>query len=202
MKVSSYTTIGTPGEAKLVVRKSTFLSFALPVWSVDEVDARVREARKKYYDARHVCYAYVLEPDGSVERGSDNGEPSGTAGRPILGVIRSASLTGVLIIVVRYFGGIKLGTSGLIAAYREAAELAVANAACVSRIVEDGMAFSYDYAQLNAVMKLLKADGARIEDNRIDMLCHTRISVAAEQSDGLRARLLKVPTLRFDGSDI
>lgn len=201
MKVSSYTTIATPGEAKLVVRKSTFLSFALPVWSVDEVDARVREARKKYYDARHVCYAYVLEPDASVSRGSDNGEPSGTAGRPILGAIRSASLTGVLVIVVRYFGGIKLGTSGLIAAYKEAAELAVANAACVSRTVEDGMAFSYDYAQLNAVMKLLKADGIRIEDNRIDMLCHTRISVAAERSDGLRARLLKVPTLRWDDSD-
>ena len=202
MKVSSYTTIATPGEAKLVIRKSTFLSFALPVWSVDEVDARVREARKRFYDARHVCYAYVLEPDGSVERGSDNGEPSGTAGRPILGVIRAASLTGVLIIVVRYFGGIKLGTSGLIAAYKEAAALAVANAACVSRTVEDCMAFSYDYAQLNAVMKLLKADGIRIEDNRIDMLCHTRVSVAAERSDGLRARLLKVPTLSFDDSDI
>ena len=202
MKVSSYTTIETPGEARLVIRKSTFLSFALAVRSVDEVDARVREARKKFYDARHVCYAYVLEPDGSVERGSDNGEPSGTAGRPILGAIRSASLTGVLVIVVRYFGGIKLGTSGLIAAYKEAAAQAVAHAVCVTRTVEDCMAFSYDYAQLNAVMKLLKAGGVRIEDNRIDMKCHTRISVPAERSDDLRARLLKVPTLVWDDAGI
>ncbi len=198
MKACCYTTVGTAGEAKLVIRKSTFLSFAVPVWTTGDVEERIRDFRKKFYDARHICYAYVLEPDGSVARGSDNGEPSGTAGRPILGVIRSAGLTGVLVVVVRYFGGIKLGTGGLAAAYKEAAEEAVGKAAHVSRPVEDRIAFAYDYARINAVMKLLKAAGARIETNSIDMLCRTCITVTADKTEGLRAQLLKVPSLKID----
>ena len=164
MKVSSYTTIGTPGEAKLVVRKSTFLSFALPVWSVDEVDARVREARKKYYDARHVCYAYVLEPDGSVERGSDNGEPSGTAGRPILGVIRSASLTGVLIIVVRYFGGIKLGAGGLTRAYSSSLADTVKLAPIVRYTPYEKYILTLPYTAVGAFENYIKDTDIRVED--------------------------------------
>lgn len=197
MKPSTYTTVGTEGTAKLVVKKSTFLSFAFPAMTVDEVEERVKECRKKYYDARHVCYAYVLEADSSLFRGSDNGEPSGTAGRPILGTIRAAGLTFTGVIVVRYFGGIKLGTSGLAAAYKEVAEMALAAASLVDVTVEDSLQFTFDYSRINDVMKLLKTTGVHIVENLIDLECSVSIRVPSDRTEALRAQLAKIPTLHI-----
>ena len=156
MKPSTYTTVGTEGTAKLVVKKSTFLSFAFPAMTVDEVEERVKECRKKYYDARHVCYAYVLEADSSLFRGSDNGELSGTAGRPILGTIRAAGLTFTGVIVVRYFGGIKLGIPGLIRSYRTAAAEALDNAGTVVKTATVPYRVDFGYMAMNSVMKVFK----------------------------------------------
>ena len=124
----SYKTIEGISEGLYTEKRSKFLSFAIPVRNVDEVKAYVAEYQKKFYDARHVCYAYMLGPKRLDFRANDNGEPSGTAGKPILGQINSNELTDILVIVVRYFGGIKLGTSGLIVAYRLAAAEAIAHA--------------------------------------------------------------------------
>ena len=123
-----YLTISTTGEGYYTEKRSKFLAWAHHVDTVDEVKSLLAEYRKKYYDARHVCYAYMLGPDRKDFRANDDGEPSSTAGKPILGQINSAELTNVLVVVVRYYGGVNLGTSGLIVAYREAAALAIANA--------------------------------------------------------------------------
>lgn len=152
----SYKTIEYPAEGYLTEKKSKFISHIVPVKSAEEVKEIVEEHRKKYYDARHVCWAYMLGWEREEFRANDDGEPSGTAGKPILGQINSAELTDVLILVVRYFGGTLLGTGGLIKAYKEAAADAIAHAEIVEKTVDDRIVIRFEYPLLNEVMRLLK----------------------------------------------
>ena len=137
-------------------KRSKFIAMAFPVTTLDEIKEHLAECQKKYFDARHVCYAYMLGPERLEWRVNDNGEPSGTAGKPILGQINSRGLTDVLVAVVRYFGGVKLGTSGLIEAYRQATVEVLNNAEIVTRYVEKNITIFFDYPVMNEVMKLVK----------------------------------------------
>ena len=152
----TYKTIEQAAQGYVTEKKSKFLSFVFHVESSEEVKGIVDEHRKKYYDARHVCWAYMLGPEREEYRSNDDGEPSGTAGRPILGQINSYGLTNVLIIVIRYFGGTLLGTGGLIKAYKEAAEDAVRNAVIVEKTVDRTLTVRFEYVLLNDVMRVLK----------------------------------------------
>ena len=158
---------------------------------------RLEEYQKKYYDARHVCYAYMLGHERKDYRANDNGAPSGTAGKPILGQINSNELTDVLVIVVRYFGGIKLGTSGLIVAYRTAAAEALAAAAFVERTVDDEVEVLFEYPFMNDVMRVVKEEEPTIVSQTYDMDCMMRLRIRRLSMPRLRARLEKVETLRF-----
>ena len=152
----TYKTIESPAEGYITEKKSKFISFIFPVKTAEEVKEIVDEHRKKYYDARHVCWAYMLGSGREEYRSNDDGEPSGTAGRPILGQINSCELTNVLILVIRYFGGTLLGTSGLIKAYREAAEDAIKNAEIVEKTIDETFFIHFEYLLLNDVMRILK----------------------------------------------
>lgn len=155
----TFKTIEQPGEGYITEKKSKFLSFVFHVETPEEIKNILEEYRKKYYDARHVCWAYMLGWERTDFRSNDDGEPSGTAGRPILGQINSHELTDVLILVVRYFGGTLLGTSGLIKAYRETAAAALENAVIIEKTVEDTLSIRFDYLLLNDVMRVLKQFG-------------------------------------------
>ena len=151
----NYKTIQNIAEGYITERKSKFISYVVPVETEDEVKDIVEEYRKKYYNARHVCWAYMLGATRDNYRANDDGEPSGTAGRPILGQINSNELTNVLIVVVRYFGGTLLGTGGLVRAYKEAAAAAIENAKIVEKTVDDSFILHFDYPLLNEVMRVL-----------------------------------------------
>ena len=185
----SYKTIEYPAEGYLTEKKSKFISHIVPVKSAEEVKEIVEEHRKKYYDARHVCWAYLLGWEREEFRSNDDGEPSGTAGKPILGQINSAELTDVLILVVRYFGGTLLGTGGLIRAYKEAATDAIANAVIVEKTVDDLITLSFEYPLLNDVMRVLKQfDSVRwTQDFRES--CRMDLSIRLSLSDRLREQL-------------
>ena len=175
--MDTYRTIEAPSEAKVVIKKSTFFGFAHPIDSEAEAESLIRDYRKRFYDARHVCYAYkVGSEETEVAKSSDNGEPSGTAGRPMMSAINNAGLTNVLLIVVRYFGGILLGTPGLIAAYREAASEAIAAASVITRTREQQATLIFDYAAMNSVMKLLKQHAARVISQQTDLRCTLIVS--------------------------
>ncbi len=152
----------------------------------------VEQYQKKYYDARHVCWAYMIGAERNTFRANDNGEPSGTAGKPILGQINSAGLTDIIILVVRYFGGVKLGTSGLIVAYRTAAAEAIANATIEERQVESAYRFSFEYPLMNAVMKVVRDMDARIVEQSYDMDCQMCVSIRKGRLEELKTRLTKV----------
>ncbi len=152
----TYKTIESPAEGYITEKKSKFISFIFPVKAAEEVKEIVDEHRKKYYDARHVCWAYMLGSSREEYRSNDDGEPSGTAGRPILGQINSNELTNVIILVIRYFGGTLLGTSGLIKAYKEAAEDAIKNAEIVEKTLDETFFIHFEYLLLNDVMRILK----------------------------------------------
>lgn len=154
--VDTYLTIESKSESQFTEQRSRFISFAFPVRGTDEIRQYVNEIQKRYYDARHVCYAYMLGPERAEWRANDNGEPSGTAGKPILGQINSRNLTDILIVVVRYFGGVKLGTSGLIEAYRKAASDVIAAATVVERYVEQSVSVLFSYPMMNEVMRVVK----------------------------------------------
>lgn len=197
MEADEYRTIAAPSEAIYTEKRSKFIAIALPVRTVEEVKMRLEEYQKKYYDARHVCYAYMLGHERKDFRANDNGEPSGTAGKPILGQINSNELTDVLVIVVRYFGGIKLGTSGLIVAYRTAAAEALAAAAFVERTVDDEVEVLFEYPFMNDVMRVVKEEEPTIVSQTYDMDCMMRLRIHRLSMPRLRARLEKVETLRF-----
>ncbi|MDD2298848.1 MAG: IMPACT family protein [Fermentimonas sp.] len=152
----SYKTVSGPSEGYINEKKSKFLSFLFPVKSADEAMGILDEYRKKYYNARHVCWAYMIGWEREEFRFNDDGEPSGTAGKPILGQINSSELTDVLILVVRYFGGTLLGTGGLIKAYKEAAADAISNAEIITKTVDDIIVIDFEYIILNDVMRVLK----------------------------------------------
>ena len=182
----------TPAEGFYSEKRSKFLAFAFHVTSEEEVKQYVAEFRKKYYDARHVCWAYMLGADRTDFRANDDGEPSSTAGKPILGQINKNELTDILVIVVRYYGGVNLGTSGLIVAYRTAAAEAIANAEIVSQFVEEEVVFDFPYIMMNDVMKIIKDMSPRIISQTYDNTCEMKLSIRKSEAPMLKAKFDKL----------
>lgn len=180
------------GEGFYLEKRSKFLAFAHHVETIDEIKDILASYRKKYYDARHVCYAYVLGADKADFRANDDGEPSSTAGKPILGQINSYDLTNVLVIVVRYYGGVNLGTGGLIVAYRTAAADALDHATIETRLVEEVITYSFPYPMMNAVMRVIKEMQPRIVSQTFDNTCSISMSIRQEMAPVLRDRLEKL----------
>lgn len=197
----TYTTLVGSSEAVFTEKRSRFLAFAHHVEDEETAKSVVAEYKKKYYDARHVCYAWVLGFEGETTRVNDDGEPSGTAGKPILGQINSNELTDILIIVVRYFGGVKLGTSGLIVAYRIAAAEAIAAAEIVEKTVDESVTFFFEYPFMNDVMRIVKEESPTIVNQGYDNDCSMTLSIRKDSMPRLRARLEKVTSLRFSEED-
>lgn len=195
----TYKTIARTSEGLYKEKMSKFISFAVPVSTLDEVKENLEIYQKEYYDARHVCWAYMLGHQRTDFRSNDNGEPSGTAGKPILGQINSFGLTNILIVVVRYFGGIKLGTSGLIVAYREAAAEAIRANEIIECLVEDDVRIAFEYPFLNDVMRIVKEDNVTIISQYFNMDCDMTLRIRRSSADYLRSRLAKVESLRFAG---
>ena len=193
----TYHTIRDLSEGYYTEKRSRFLSFALPVRTPDEVKTQLDIYRKKYYDARHVCWAYMLGPDRTTFRANDDGEPSSTAGKPILGQINSNNLTDILIIVVRYFGGIELGTSGLIVAYRTAAAEAIAAARIEERTIDETITITFEYPHLNSVMRIVKEDKPDVLTQSFELTCEMTLRIRQSRMDALKSRLLKVDSLRI-----
>ncbi len=197
----TYLTITERTEGEYAEKKSKFLSFAFHVESTDEVKEIVAEYKKKYYDARHVCYAYMLGSKRETFRAVDDGEPSGTAGKPILGQINSAQLTDILIIVVRYFGGIKLGTSGLIEAYRAATADVIQNATIEERTVNSIVRVTYDYALMNQVMRVVKEEEPIVRLQDFQMECVLELEIRNSKLEGLLNKLRLIREAKVEVSD-
>lgn len=192
MTDDAYLTVSGASEGSLREKMSKFLAFASHVTSAAEAKETVARYQKEYHDARHVCWAYMVGPDRKEFLSSDNGEPSGTAGKPILGQINSFGVTDVVIVVVRYFGGIKLGTSGLIAAYREAARLALEDAEIVERYVMAEVSFTFPYISMNSVMKLVKNGETEIASQTFDNTCSMTLSTRRSLEARLREHLADI----------
>ena len=190
--IDEFKTIKDKSEGTYSELRSKFLAFAHHVTTVDEAMALVEQYQKKYYDARHVCWAYMLGAERELFRSNDNGEPSGTAGKPILGQINSNELTDIIILVVRYFGGVKLGTSGLIVAYKTASAEAIANAEIETRTVDEEFSFSFEYPLMNNVMKVARDLDARIVCQSYDMDCQMTLSIRKGKMQELQEKLKKV----------
>lgn len=180
------------GEGFYSEKRSKFFAFAHHVSTVDQVKHIIAQYRKQYYDARHVCYAYMLGPEGQEFRANDDGEPSSTAGKPILGQILSNELTDTLIVVVRYYGGVNLGTGGLIVAYREAAADAIAHAKIETRQVEELVSYTFAYPLLNDVMRVVKEFSPRIVEQQFDNTCQITLAICKSEAANLRSRLEKL----------
>lgn len=197
MQPDTFRTIAEPAEGIYTEKRSKFIAIVLPVRSVDEVKTHLERYQKEYYDARHVCYAYMLGPERKEFRANDNGEPSGTAGKPILGQILSNELTDILIVVVRYFGGIKLGTSGLIVAYKAAAAEALSHARVVEKTVDEEVTVLFEYPFMNDVMRIVKEEEPAIVAQNYDMDCSMTLRIRRSQMEKLRTRLSKVESARL-----
>jgi uncharacterized YigZ family protein len=193
----TYKTIIAPTEGIYKEKGSKFLSFAIPVSSADEVKEIVKNYRKEYYDSRHVCYAYMLGADRKEFRANDDGEPSGTAGRPILGQINSRELTNILVIVVRYFGGILLGTGGLVVAYKEATTDALDQAEVIEKTVDETIAILFDYVLMNEVMRIIKDTNAQISSQSFENQCEMQLSIRKQDAGLLSAKLAKIYGLQI-----
>lgn len=188
----TYYTIANKGEGSYTEKRSKFLAFAHHVETLDEIKELLAGYRKKYYDARHVCYAYMLGAERLEFRANDDGEPSSTAGKPILGQINSNELTDILIVVVRYYGGVNLGTSGLIVAYREAAADALAHSEFETRQVEEIVTYTFAYPLMNDVMRIVKEMQPRIVSQTYDNTCEIKLSIRKSEAEQLRNRLSKL----------
>ncbi len=191
-----YKTIAAPAEGVYTEKRSKFIAIAIPVCDTEEVKQHLETVRKTYYDARHVCYAYMLGHERKDFRANDNGEPSGTAGKPILGQINSYGLTNILVIVVRYFGGIKLGTGGLVSAYKAAAAEALGTASVVEKTVDEDVTVAFEYPFLNDVMRVVKEEGPTVANQSYDTDCVMTLRIRRSATPRLLARLEKVETLR------
>lgn len=193
MVIDEYKTITDKvSEGYYTEKRSKFLAFAHHVISVDEVKDIVASYRKKYYDARHVCYAYMLGAERTEYRANDDGEPSSTAGKPILGQINSNELTDILVVVVRYYGGVNLGTGGLIVAYRTAAAEAIAAAEVKMRQVEEQITYDFTYPMMNDVMRIVKEMNPTIVSQTFDNTCSITLSIRKSEAEQLRSRLRKL----------
>lgn len=193
----AYKTIANVSKAVYTEKRSKFIAYAIPVLSVEDAKNEVDKLKKEYYDARHVCWAYMLGAERQEFRSNDDGEPSGTAGKPILGQINSNELTDILIAVVRYFGGIKLGTSGLIVAYKEAAAEVIAEADIIEKTVDGRLSFSFEYPFMNDVMKIVKDMEPSILNQSYDMDCIMTLEIRKSVFGELKSRLGKVESLQF-----
>ena len=194
MADDTYKTITGVVDSCYTEKRSRFIAYAVPVRTVEEVKEQVDKFRKQYYDARHVCWAYMLGPDRSTFRANDDGEPSGTAGKPILGQINSLELTDILVVVIRYFGGIKLGTGGLIVAYRAASAEALSLAEIEERTVDEEITVQFEYPFMNGIMRIIKEDNPEVLSQSFDMNCEMTLRIRKSEADKLRNRLLKVET--------
>ena len=193
MVIDEYKTITEKvSEGYYTEKRSKFLAFAHHVTSVDEVKDIVASYRKKYYDARHVCYAYMLGAGRTEFRANDDGEPSSTAGKPILGQINSNELTDILVVVVRYYGGVNLGTGGLIVAYRTAAAEAIVAAEVEMRQVEERITYDFTYPMMNDVMRIVKEMNPTIVSQTFDNTCSITLSIRKSEAEQLRSRLRKL----------
>lgn len=191
--IDEYKTITNKiGEGTYSEKRSKFLAFSHHVETLDEVKEIVASYRKKYYDARHVCYAYMLGVERTEFRANDDGEPSSTAGKPILGQINSNDLTDILIIVVRYYGGVNLGTGGLIVAYKAAAALAIEDSVQETRQVEELVKYDFPYVMMNDVMRVVKEMQPRIVSQEYDNTCSITLSIRKSEAETLRGRLKKL----------
>ena len=173
-------------------KRSKFFAFAHHVETVEEIKELLAAYRKKYYDARHVCYAYMLGAERTDFRANDDGEPRSTAGKPILGQINSAELTDILIVVIRYYGGVNLGTSGLIVAYREAAADAIAHAVTEVRQVEEMVKYDFPYVMMNDVMRVVKDMSPRIVSQEYDNTCSITLAIRKSEAEQLKNKLAKL----------
>ena len=185
----TYYTISQIGEGSYSEKRSRFIAYAHPVASIAQIRELIAAYRKKYYDARHICYAYMLGAERKEFRSNDDGEPSSTAGKPILGQINSHELTDILIVVVRYYGGVNLGTSGLIVAYKSAAADAIAHAQVVDRMIEEQITYDFTYPMMNEVMRIVKDTDARIVSQRFDNTCSITLGIRRSEAESLRHRL-------------
>ncbi len=192
MEKDTYLTLDAPATAALRERSSKFLSFAWPVQDEEQIRGHLEALRKEYYDATHHCYAWRLGPQGGRFRANDDGEPSGTAGRPILGQMLSREVTDCLVVVVRYFGGTKLGVPGLIAAYKESAAAVLAAAQIVERTVDRRVEIEFSYMAMNDVMRVVKEEQPRIEAQEFDNLCRMRVAVRESGWGALVRKLEKI----------
>lgn len=188
----TYLTIQDKSEGIYTEKRSKFLAFAHPVETIDEIKDLLTDYKKKYYDARHVCYAYMLGPERTDFRANDDGEPSSTAGKSILGQINSRELTNILVVVIRYFGGVKLGTSGLIVAYREAATEALSAATVIERTIEETVTFTFPYVMMNSVMRVVKELNPRIVEQKYDETCIITLAIKRSMAPMLEERLNKL----------
>ncbi|WP_295937510.1 YigZ family protein [uncultured Alistipes sp.] len=186
-----YLTIAAPAEAASRERSSKFLAYIYPVQNEEQIREILDTLRKKYYDATHHCYAWRLGPEGESYRANDDGEPSGTAGKPILGQMLSCNITDSLVVVVRYFGGTKLGVPGLIAAYRESAAEAIAAAQIVERTVDRSIRVDFPYIAMNDIMRVVKEEQPKIVTQEFDNLCTIVLTIRESKAENLIDKLKK-----------
>jgi len=194
----TYKTISAPAEGIYKEKGSKFLAFAYPVFSEDEIKEHIAELKKKFHDARHHCYAWKLGMDDNHYRMNDDGEPSGTAGKPIYGQILSHELTNVLVVVVRYFGGTKLGTSGLIHAYKTATKDAFENAEIVEQTVNDIITVNFGYSAMNDVMRIVKEEEPQVITQDFNLDCKMVLSVRQSHAPALTEKLKKIETVKIE----
>ena len=186
--MDTYLTIDTPSEGLYKEKMSKFLAFAEPCRTSEQAKEIVTRYKKEYFDARHVCWAYMLGAERTDFRSNDDGEPSGTAGKPILGQINSFNLTDLCVIVVRYFGGIKLGTSGLIEAYRTAAQEALNAATIEEKIIEETITIHFQYPLMGDVMRIVKEENATVLSQDFVEDCRLTLSLRKNQMPKMRSR--------------
>ncbi|MEN8224764.1 MAG: YigZ family protein [Bacteroidota bacterium] len=193
----TYKMISAPSEGRYKDKGSKFIALAFPVRTEQEVKEKLEEVRKSYHDARHHCYAYMLGFDKSAHRYNDDGEPSGTAGRPIFGQIQSKDLTNILVIVIRYFGGIKLGVSGLITAYKSATSDALEGANINTLTVKDVYELSFEYPLMNEVMRVIKDEELKIIEQDFQLSCKLSMQVRKNHSNRIYERFGKIYGLKI-----
>lgn len=199
--MDTYRTIASPSSARYTVKMSRFLAFAVPATTAEAAKQEVKRIQNQYHDARHVCWAYMLGHKRDIFQVNDNGEPSGTAGKPILGQINSLELTDVVIVVVRYFGGIKLGTGGLIDAYRTAARMALDEAQIETRHAMSELRVICPYLNLNEVMGIIKTMNLQILEQNFDNVCTFRLGVRLDNLEEARIRLGEHSTVEVGTED-
>jgi len=185
----TYKTIAAPASGVFKDKGSKFLAFAFPVENEEEIKQHIQHLKKEYFDARHHCYAYRLGLNGEFWRANDDGEPSSTGGKPILGQLLSLELTNVLVVVVRYFGGIQLGVSGLIKAYRSATADALAQAQIVEKTAKEILMLNFSYLEMNKVMKIIKEEELEIIAQHFDNECEIKIAVPLSNKDKIISKL-------------